>query len=127
MMQADANWRPQTGGDVSGQVSLGVWAATEVTWVVDTGAALPVISDDVASQFIFTTVAISAGQLVTGPISATDDLIVGFDTDYGREHVATTVGIRHDDIDENLLGMSALRAAGATVCWDPATSSGALY
>jgi hypothetical protein len=127
-MFPDADLRPQTTGSAHGVDWRQDPVVVDVTWVVDTGAAIPVVARVTADKMVWKSKAVSAGRLVTGAISVTDDIEVAFDLDdggVGRSN-GGDVGVRGDNIDEHLLGMSLLAAHPARLAWEPGTGTGDL-
>lgn len=86
------------------------------------------VSTNTADSFVWKTNALSAGRLVTGAVSVTNDLDVSFGLDDGSvtQHIGANIGVRSDWIDDHLLGMSVIAAQPATLSWDPDLGRGDL-
>ncbi|OMC53261.1 hypothetical protein A5745_22270 [Mycobacterium sp. IS-2888] len=128
--------RPQQRGRLIGANALsGNEHSVDVTWLVDTEAALAAVRDSVGRQFgrqpitgatASTTTGVSAGIVVTGlqaEFTVTDRL--------GKPHTVRSspscyTTIKPNDGGSDLLGMNQLSDVSATVHWDPRGGVGSL-
>jgi hypothetical protein len=124
--------RPFQDGRVLGQQN-GAPAATNVEWLVDTGADIVALWDSVGSLFdVVQSIGASASPTTGG---GGIQVVTGIQAEFNVEDAtgnATTasasgyVGIKSNNAGNNVLGVEQLADAGATVEWDPKLRTGSL-
>jgi hypothetical protein len=102
----------------------------EKEWLIDTGAAVSVITKDNAEQFDLTaTGATTSGTTGGGGIIMKSGLTMVF-TVLGRDGTnrevtcSLDVGVKHNNAGSEIIGMDQVNEVGAEVIWNPGTRDG---
>ena len=130
---ARSSLRPHQQGELKGRRKiLGAPYARPVEWLVDTGADISTVRNQIASGFQVSSVGLSASPTTGGGgIQVVTGLTAEFQVEDagGTIHTAQAMrymGIKSNNAGSDLLGMNHIAEVGATVRWEPTAALGAL-
>jgi hypothetical protein len=128
--------RPQQRGRLVGVNALtGDEFSVDVTWLIDTGAAIASVRDCVGRQFGYQPVVGATASSTTGDFVGI--VVTGLEAEFtvvgrlGRQQTVRSrpgryTTIKHNDGGSDSLGMLQLADVSATVHWDPHSEIGSM-